>query len=126
MAILTIILVLGIPTWGFYQRYQLNSEEQLLKTVLAQARNYSMINRNESKHGLYIDQNNFTVFQGDSYAVRSISQDRVFPRAGGIMMTGPIELVFESLSGRTASSTFLVSNANASSTIYVNSEGTIQ
>lgn len=124
--ILAVILALGMPIWGFYQRYQLNSEQQLLQTILRQARNFSMINHNESRHGLYINQNNFILFQGDSYAGRNPAQDRIFPRAGGIAISGPVEIVFESLSGRTASSTFSVNNNEAGKNIYVNSEGAIQ
>jgi len=126
VAILTVVFGLGIPIlYQFYTRYQLDSEYQLLHSLLAQARNSAMINRNESSHGFFMDSNNFMVFQGSSYASRSASEDRIFPRSGAISVNGPAELVFSSLAGATASSTFILNNAYSQKTVYVNSEGLI-
>ena len=126
VAILAAVFSLGIPIlYQFYARYQLDSEYQTLRSLFMQARNFSLINRNESSHGLYVDSGDFIVFQGASYASRNVLEDRIFPRSGAISVSGPTELLFSSLAGATASSTFVLNNNYSQKTIYVNSEGAI-
>ncbi len=126
IGILAIIFALGLPVaWDFYQQYQLDAETETLRSVLRQARNLAMINRNESVHGLYIDSSNFTVFQGSSYAARNVAEDRTFPRAGSVGISGSTEIVFVVLSGTTASSTYTLSNPYRQKNVYINSEGTV-
>lgn len=109
----------------FYLNYQLVSETRLLTSVLSQARNLAMVNYNQSSHGVYIGSDNFVLFQGGSYASREVSQDRAFPRATAVGVTGPGELVFAALSGRTASTTLTMSDSRKTNIIYINEEGTI-
>ena len=127
VAILTILFVLVTPiTLHFYQQNQLDSEFNLLQSTLRQARNFSMVNRNESAFGLYIDASNFTVFQGATYASRTASEDLIYPRSQSITIVGPSELNFESLSGRVASSTFTLTNTDSRvRTLFINSEGLV-
>lgn len=126
MGILAVIFAIGLPaSWNFYTNYQFDSEVAAFVSVLEQARNSAMINRNESPHGVYAGANQFVIFQGSSYAGRDISQDKVFPRDGNISISGPLEIVFGALSGQTSSTTYSFSRAQRSANVYVNSEGTI-
>lgn len=127
ITILALLLSIVIPiSLDFYLTYQLDSEVQILNSVLRQARNLAMVNHNESRHGVYVGSNEFVLFQGINYASRDQSQDQDFPRTTALAVTGPTEIVFEALSGRVASSTFTLSNAQRTKFIYVNEEGRIQ
>ncbi|TSC81608.1 MAG: hypothetical protein G01um101419_788 [Parcubacteria group bacterium Gr01-1014_19] len=126
MGILVVLLGAGAPVaYNFYYQAQFESEYSLLFSILQQARNLAMINRNESAHGVYLESETFIVFQGSSFAARTASQDREFPRSTQVTISGPSEIVFAVLSGETASTTFSFSNSNYSRDIFVNTEGLI-
>lgn len=126
IGLLAVLFALGAPVmFDFYLGYQLDSEYSLLKSLFQQARNLAMVNHNESDHGVLVDSQNFVIFQGTSYAARDTSQDRVFPRAAPVTVSGPSELIFAALSGQTASTTYVVSDSRKSKDIYVNSEGLV-
>ncbi len=127
MGIMAIILAIGIPiSWNFYLDYELVYEQRTLNSLLGYARNLSMVNTNEAIHGVYINNSNFVVFEGDSYAARDVNADKPFPRSSAISIAGPNEQRFLPLSGQTSSSTFSVSNGRKTFTTYVNSEGRIE
>lgn len=127
VGILAVIFSAGVPvTYNFYYQSQFESEYNLLYSILEQTRGLAMVNRNESDHGVFINSENFVIFQGASFAARTASQDRPFPRSGGIVITGPTEIVFSALSGAVASSTFNVTdNGLRSRDIFLNSEGLV-
>lgn len=127
IGILAIIFALGLTVGvNFYSSYQLSSERNTLVSVLGLARNLALVNNNEANHGLFINADNFVVFQGTSYGSRDTSQDRTFPRAGSITISGLGEIVFAALSGQTSSTTYSVSNNQNTFFVYVNSEGRIE
>ena len=126
MGILAVIFAIGLPiSWNFYINYQFDSEVDTFVSVLEQARNSAMVNRNESPHGVYADANQFVIFQGVNYTGRDVSQDKIFPRSGNVNLNGPSEIVFSALSGQVSSTTYSFSRAQRSSNVYVNSEGAI-
>ena len=126
MGILAVIFAIGLPiSWNFYTNYQFDSEVGVFVSVLEQARNSAMVNRNESPHGVYADANQFVIFQGANYAGRDVSKDKIFPRSGNVNLNGPSEIVFSALSGQVSSTTYSFSRAQRSSNVYVNSEGAI-
>lgn len=122
-----LLLSIGLPVAiDFYLSYQLVSQTELLSAAMQQARNLAMVNFNGSKHGVRIDADQFTIFQGESYAVRDPSQDKVFSGAAAITVNGPSEIVFENLSGRTSSSTWNLIFNTRSRWINVNEEGLVE
>lgn len=126
IGILVIVFALGIPvTFDFYRDYQLQAEQDKFISLLEMARNSAMTNLNQSPHGLYRDNDNFFIFEGSSFAARNQSQDQDFPRTKMISISGPNEIVFNSLSGQVTSSVFSFTNGKRSSNIYVNQEGQI-
>lgn len=126
IGILAILFSLGIPiARNFYLDYQFDGEIQLLSSLLRHARNLSMVNYNQSGHGLYVGPTDFVVFQGTSYASRVVAQDRIFPRNTGVAVIGPVELVFAALSGQSASSTYTLSVIGKSREIFMNPEGLV-
>lgn len=126
IGILTVLFGLSAPVAAnFYRDYQLDSDKNLLVSLLRQASNNAIINRNQAPHGIYWDANNFIVFQGQTYVGRNATYDRIFPRTTSVTIAGPTEIVFTQLSGRTASSTYSLSNDINIFNIYINSEGSI-
>ena len=126
IGILTIIFALVGPiAYNFYLDYQFDSEYNLLGALLRYSRNLSMVNHNESDHGFYVGVSDLVVFQGASYATRVVSQDKTFPRAAAVSVSGPTEVIFSALSGRTASTTYTVSDGRKNRDIYVNVEGLV-
>ncbi|MBI2592682.1 MAG: hypothetical protein HYW37_00775 [Candidatus Colwellbacteria bacterium] len=126
IGILGIVLVMGFPAaWDFYLGYQIETERDNLVTLLREARNTSVINRNEMNHGLYFDGNNFVVFEGVNYASRIQAEDRIIPRQGAVTINGPSEIVFTSLSGQATTSTYILTSTGRVRYVYVKSEGTV-
>lgn len=126
IGIFLIIFSVGFPIGlDFYLDYQFESEFNLLNSSLQYARNLAMVNHNESDHGLYLDNQNFVIFQGSSFASRVSSQDKTYPRTSVVAITGPSELIFSALSGETASSTYTLNDGRKTRNLYVNSEGLI-
>lgn len=127
IGIFSILFAVALPVGiDFYSNYQLSSESKILVSLLGEARNRAMVNYNESDHGLYFDVNNLLLFQGDNYEFRVTSEDRNFPRTAAVSISGPSELVFSALSGRTASSTYTITDGRRTKFVYVNEEGRIQ
>ena len=126
IGILAILFAAGLPVGlNFYYDSQFESEYNTLTSILQLARGLAMTNYNQSSFGISINGEDFIVFQGSSFASRTVDQDRSFPRAQSITIAGPSELVFAQLSGATASSTFNLSDGRLSRDLYLNSEGLV-
>lgn len=127
IGIIAVIFAAGVPVGlNFYLDYQLDSEYNLLASLLRSARNLSMTNYNEADHGVYIGSGGIVVFQGTTYATRTASKDKTYPRNSVITIAGATEVDFTALSGASASTTITISdNRNKSWTVYVNPEGLI-
>ena len=125
--IFAILAAIGVPIGlNFYLSYQFDAEYELLISLLQNARNLAMVNRNESDHGLFLDTDEFVIFQGSSYSSRVASGDRSFPRASNISIGGLSEIVFSALSGNaSASTTYSLSDGTIIRDLYINSEGLV-
>lgn len=127
VAIGTILFAMMTPVAvDFYLDYQLAAETRNVVSLLSQSRNAAMNNRYEKDAGLYIAAGSFIIFAGDNYASRYAAQDQDFPRSGVVSISGISEIVFEALSGRTASTTLTLANGRENKFIYINEEGRIQ
>lgn len=128
IAIIVVISGLGLFVGlDFYKTYALNSERDIVTSVLMKARNRAANNLNESPHGLYIDSNGYTIFQGISYALRDQSHDEPIKRNNAVNVSGLQEVVFEQLSGNltTTEGEITLSNGARSIIISLNNEGRI-
>lgn len=122
------LLILGATTpftFQFYRRYQLDSDRSTLIGLLRQARTLSLNGQGGIDHGVYIASSQFTLFDGASYAARTVANDYTVDHFEAVAIAGPSELVFRSLSGKTASVSFTLDNLAKKSKIYVNTEGRI-
>lgn len=126
MGVFGIVVVMGLPaSWDFYLSYQIETERDNLVTLLREARNMSVINRNETSHGLYFDSNNFVVFEGPNYASRTQAEDRIILRQTAVVINGPGEIVFTPLSGETSTATYILTSTGRVRYVYVKSQGTV-
>lgn len=128
VGITTLLVAIGVPVGlNFYLDYQLDSEAGLLSSLLKRSRNLSLINYNGAGHGLYLESEEFVVYQGSSYVTRNQAEDETYPRNTVISISGETESIFAALSGaNAASSTYAVSDSRGMTrTIYVNPEGLV-
>lgn len=125
-AILVIIFALGAPvTLDFYQSQLLTSERDKLIGIIKRARTLSLANKNKSAHGVYIDNNQYLLFEGSSYAARNTAYDEFFTHSSALVFSGVSEIIFAPLSGDAASTSLNGNIGPKSITISTNSEGGI-
>ncbi len=128
VAIIVTISGLGLFVGlDFYKTHALNSERDIIVSILMKTRNKAANNFNESPHGVYIDSDGYTIFQGASYALRNQSYDEFIKRTNAVSASGLQEMVFEQLTGSltTAAGDVTLSNGIKSTNISLNSEGRI-
>ena len=126
LAIMSIVFSLGVPlTINHYESYLLISERDNLLGFLRRARTLALSNRNSLPHGVYIEGNEYAIFEGQSFSSRNSSLDEVFPKSQSINVTGSGEIIFSSLSATTAPVTLTLSNNNQNLNIQINAEGGI-
>jgi prepilin-type N-terminal cleavage/methylation domain-containing protein len=125
MGIFGVLLSLGL--WfgiDFYKVYAFNSERQLVVGLLQKARSQSLANINQQPHGVRIDSNSYTIFEGNTYASNP-STHQIYEKHPGINNTG-IDVIFGQLSGRPDSAkSFNLQQDSKVSAITINSEGQI-
>jgi len=128
VAIMVMISGLGLfISLDFYKTYALNSERDIVVSIFMKARNRAANNFNESGHGIYINSDGYTVFQGSSYVSRNQTYDELIKRAYSVTSSGLQEIVFEQLTGNltTSAGDVTLSNGVKSINISLNSEGRI-
>jgi Tfp pilus assembly protein FimT len=126
IGVFTILIGIGLPvTIDFVRNYSLQSERNSVITLLEFARNQSLTNVNQSSHGLKINANEYATFSGTSYAARDPQYDLSYPKSNSVSISGPSEIVFAPLSGRSNQSSYIISDGVKQFTVTVNQEGTI-
>lgn len=130
--LISIAIIFSIGALGlfvsidFYKSYTLNSERNIAISILQKTRNLSMANINEIKHGIYLDTNKYTIFQGENYSSRNQTYDEIIYINPMITKSGLQEIVFEQLTGKpSAIGNIILSNTTRSITISIENEGRI-
>jgi len=117
----TVGVVVGIDS---YQRVNFRSDVATAASLLQKARSSAMSNVGESKHGVYFDGDDFTLFQGNNYASRDASRDVIVEHNDAISVTG--EVVFTQLSGAASGSpTITLTDGVRTAVIDINTDGGI-
>jgi len=144
ITLLVIIMMLGLfISFDFYKSYAFRSERDIIVSVLQKARNQSLNNINQTRHGVHFEETPFLKYiifecplgtpQCTSYTANP-STDIVIDSSYGIAITAPslpFDVVFDQLNGSCVSSnctgplTIIVSYDAKSYDISVNSEGQI-
>lgn len=127
LGVLAMILAVSWPLMtNMYLSFQITSERDNLIGVLRKAQSLSFTNQDQSPYGVYLLENQYVVFKGDSYANREPASDEKFAKPSDITINGLSEIVFIPLSGiPNATGTFNLSNNRQNLSIQINEEGTI-
>jgi prepilin-type N-terminal cleavage/methylation domain-containing protein len=127
LAILTGLASLGLfVSFDFYKSYAFYSERNIVIGIIQKARSQSLANINESKHGLYLENDRYTIFQGENYASRNPVYDEIIQANPLVVNSGLREVVFDQLSGNpSAAGTIVLNDGIRSLTISVENEGRI-
>lgn len=130
VAILIIIFSIGFyVSMDAYRSYSYRSEVRTLISSLQKARLGSMVNVNESPHGVRIEAGKFIIFQGSSYqSGNPLNREVVVSKAMDVSSQPslPQEIVFKQLSGSTDfSGTITLSSGERKTEITINNEGKI-
>lgn len=84
---------------SFYKGQLLNESYEGMINALRQAQIFSMTGKNNHSFGLFIQDDSYVVFEGDSYSTRIQSEDVVFTLSPSVTISGIEEIVFSKLTG---------------------------
>ncbi|MFQ6049790.1 MAG: Tfp pilus assembly protein FimT/FimU [Candidatus Paceibacterales bacterium] len=127
VGILAVLVTLTLPlTLDFYKSQQLNIHTQGVIQALRRAQLKAMSVENSSIFGVYLVDDNYTLFKGSSYATRDVQYDAVSDLPQIINISGLSEIVFSKFEGiPSATGTIILSNNGDSQTISINEIGRI-
>lgn len=126
IGIMAILIGLTAPTLvNTYRDYTFRGEQDLVGSLLRTARTYSMVGRNGKDHGVKIASASYVVFEGPSYTARDTSQDVVTARDTNITVAGASEILFTYLTGRSSTTTLVLTDTMHTGSISINQEGLI-
>ena len=146
--LIELLVVMGLLTFvgGFslivsmdsFRGQTFHSERDTLLSTLEKARSQAINNMcfgpgctNGKAHGVHIQNNQYTIFQGVSFATRDIALDEVIaPKSKALSITGITDVIFAALSGGAttlpagvASIILTDTTGKDSSSVTVNAEG---
>lgn len=84
----------------FYKSQQLETTSQEMVQTLRRAQLKAMSIDLDSSFGVYLTNNNYTLFKGDSYLTRDSQYDEIFDLPAIINVSGLFEIVFLKLEGK--------------------------
>lgn len=135
MALISVVAGLStIMSMDNYHSYSFSNERDLIVAVLHKARSQAINNMclgagctDGRPHGVHIVGNQYTVFQGPTFAGRDSAVDEIVRANAPVTLTGATDVIFSQLSGSASSTASItISDATAhTSTITINSEGQI-
>ena len=114
----------------FYRSYSFRSERNILVSVLRRARALSLVNMNQSPHGVRIESAGYTIFEGTSFAGSAPALNETISAPPNIVLSSnpalPRDVVFGQLDGSVATPvSIIITDGVRSSTVSVNNEGRI-
>lgn len=127
IVILALLFSVGfIFNLSFYQTFLLQGEQRLLLNLLHKVRLEALDNLYSLPRGVYIDENNYIIFSGSSFANRIPAYDLSYPRSAVKIQSPFNEIIFSPLSATTtASGTIELSLNDKKFFIIINNEGFI-
>jgi len=84
---------------NFYKSQQLETQAQEILQTLRRAQSKAMAIELDSTFGVYLTDDNYTLFKGTSYATRDVQYDEVFDLPQIINVSGLSEVVFSKVEG---------------------------
>lgn len=104
-----------------------HSDLGTITTAIHRTRSRAVNNINESDHGLKILPDKYVFFEGVSYAARDVLKDEDVAISGNFSFSGPDEVVFTRLSGRSnINGDIILNDGIKTATVSINYEGRIE
>ncbi len=100
------------------------NEQNLVSTLLMGQRTKALSNVNQTSHGLKMEANQYTLFEGVSFAAGT--NKRAVAKGAGVTTSGDTEFVFGQLSGTSTPASMTITDGAKTATIDVNAEGRIE
>lgn len=127
-AMIMLLLVATAPIGAnVYRAQRIDSTVDNISTTLRNAHHRASAQKNDMAAGVYFDIDTYTLFQGSSYAGRSVSYDEVTDLPNGITTSGITEVVFSKFSGEPSVTGILtVSDGTDDYTVSINAQGKIE
>lgn len=102
------------------------SEQKILVSLLKVARNRAFNNVNQNSHGIFISEDYFIVFEGESFDPDSDTNE-IFPRNSNLQIEPQnSEIVFENLSSRSSAEQIILTDQIRTVEIEIEKEGQIK
>lgn len=127
VGILAIALVFTLPvSLGFYESYQLDTQAKGIIQALRKAQLKSMSIENDANFGVYLTNDEYRLFKGDSYLTRDVQYDEIFDLPKIINVSGIQEVVFLKFEGSASVvGNIIISNNGNTRSISINRIGRI-
>lgn len=127
IAIIAILISFTLPLGlDFYRNQQLETQSQGVIQALRRAQLKAMSVEDDSRFGVYLTNDNYTLFKGSSYLTRDVVFDEVFDLPIIITVSGLREIVFSKLEGKpNVTGNIILSGDSDSRTININEMGRI-
>jgi len=101
IAIIGLLAFLCIPLGlELYRSQQLDTTADGLVQALARARSKAISGEFDSNFGIYLSENKYILYKGQSFDLRDQAYDEVFEPAGNIIFSGLSQLNFSKISGQ--------------------------
>ncbi|MCA9359022.1 prepilin-type N-terminal cleavage/methylation domain-containing protein [Candidatus Kaiserbacteria bacterium] len=128
--VLAIMLTIGVfvsPIGiSFYRSQQLNEVYDGLTSAIRQAEMFSLSGKGGQSYGVYIGDNEYILFSGESYSARIVGEDSSYYLPASVSVSGPNEIVFSQLSGEPSVTGLLtISLGNKQKVIEIMASGNI-
>ena len=127
VVIISILVSLTLPLGlDFYRSQQLETHTQGIIQTLRRAQLKAMSSETDSSFGVYLTNENYTLFQGDSYNTRSAQFDEVFYLPAVLTLSGLSEIVFSKSEGEpNVAGDIILKSDSETRTININEMGRI-
>lgn len=128
--VIALISILGFLSTGFYSRFYNQNAVSTVTDELTQefrkAQIYAMTGKQNGNWGVHNNITSIILFQGSAFAGRNTAFDETFSVNSNISISGLTDLIFSRMTGTpSATPTIIISSANNTRTITVNSQGVV-
>jgi len=128
--VIALISILGFLSTGFYSRFYNQNAVSTVTDELTQefrkAQIYAMMGKQNGNWGVHNNTTSIVLFQGSTFTGRNTAFDETFAVNSNIIITGLTDLIFSRMTGTpSATPTIIISSANNTRTITVNSQGVV-
>lgn len=127
IAIISIIGSVSVVTYNTLRRAgDVKHASYVFADALKEAKNKAKIMDSNTDWGVNLINNNVIIFSGSSYASRDTSKDKSYEIPNNLIITGPLEIVFNKFSGLPIiSGNIIFTNDFGTSTVSVSTNGVV-